>query len=158
MRLSVDVGGTFTDLVLEDNEGDFHIFKQPTTPEDPVNGVLAVVGSAAEKRSVSRDELLESCDLFIHATTRATNAVLTNGTSRTAFLTSEGHPDVLLLREGGRIDPFDNTVPFPEPLVPRHLTFEVPERILADGRVLKSLDEDATVALFETMQGQAWVG
>ncbi len=154
MRLSVDVGGTFTDLVLEDNEGDFHIFKQPTTPEDPVNGVLAVVGSAAEKRSVSQDELLASCDLFIHATTRATNAVLTNGTSRTAFLTSEGHPDVLLLREGGRIDPFDNTVPFPEPLVPRHLTFEVPERILADGRVLKPLDEDATVALFETMQGQ----
>jgi len=58
--------------------------------------------------------------------------VLTGRTARTAFLTTEGHPDIFLLREGGRVDPFDNTVPFPGPLVPRRLTFEVPERIVGE--------------------------
>ena len=150
-RIGVDVGGTFTDLVLEDGDG-FRLFKAPTTPEDPVRGVLDVLSGAARARGLGRDALLGACEMFIHATTRATNAVLTGTTARTAFLTTEGHPDVLLLREGGRIDPFDNTVPFPEPLVPRSLTFEVPERVLADGRVLKPLDEEATLGVIERVR------
>ena len=144
MRLSADVGGTFTDLVAEHGDGRFELFKTPTRPEDPVRGVFDVLRLAADAGGVSLAELLRACTLFMHATTRATNAVLTGNTCRVAFATSEGHPDVLLLREGGRVDPFDNTVPFPEPLVPRSLTFEVPERIRADGSVYKALDEPAT--------------
>ena len=78
--------------------------------------------------------------------------MLTGRTARTAFLTTEGHPDIFLLREGGRVDPFDNTVPFPEPLVPRRLTFEIPERIRADGVVHKPLDEDAVLAVIERLK------
>ena len=128
------------------------MYKSPTTPDDPVLGVLEVLTLAAKERGVDREALLRGCELLVHATTWATNAVLTGGTSRTAFLTTEGHPDVLLLREGGRIDPFDNTVSFPQPLVPRSLTFEVPERILADGTVHKSLDEAAAIALIDRIR------
>jgi N-methylhydantoinase A/oxoprolinase/acetone carboxylase beta subunit len=73
-----------------------------------------------------RQKLLARSETFIHGTTRAINAILTGTTARTAFLTTAGHPDILVLREGGRLDPFDFTVPFPEPYVPRALTFEVP--------------------------------
>ena len=149
MRLSADIGGTFTDLVVENEDGRFELFKSPTKPDDPVQGVLDVLALAAAGADTTLEALLQGCDLFMHATTRATNAVLTGTTSRVAFLTTEGHPDILLLREGGRVDPFDNTVPFPEPLVPRSLTFEVPERIRADGAVHKPLDEAEVVAVIE---------
>ena len=152
MRLSVDVGGTFTDLVLEAGDGTFRLFKSPTRPDDPVQGCLEVVQQAADADGRDRAALLGECELFLHATTRATNAVLTGRTARTAFLTTEGHPDIFLLREGGRVDPFDNTVPFPEPLVPRRLTFEIPERIRADGVVHKPLDEDAVLAVIERLK------
>ena len=143
MRISVDVGGTFTDLVVEDEVGQVRLYKAPTTPDDPVQGVLDVLQVVADYRGISIEALLGACEMLMHATTWATNAILTGRTSRTAFLTTEGHPEVLLLREGGRVDPFDNTVPFPSPYVPRSLTFEIPERIRADGKVRKPLDEAA---------------
>jgi len=154
MRLSADVGGTFTDLVMQGDDGRFELFKVPTTADDPVRGVLDVLALAAETAGETLKTLLARCELFMHATTRATNAVLTGNTSRVAFLTTEGHPDILLLREGGRVDPFDNTVPFPEPLVPRSLTFEVPERIRADGVVHKALDEAAVVDLIKRLRSK----
>jgi N-methylhydantoinase A len=95
----------------------------------------------------SVEDLLAAGEMFIHGTTHAINAVITGNTARTAFLTTAGHPDVLVFREGGRIEPFNFAVPFPEPYVPRALTFEVPERIAADGQVVEALDEPATVQL-----------
>ena len=123
MRFAVDVGGTFSDLVVEDDAGRFHGFKAPTTPDDPAAGVLAAVGRAAESFGTDTAALLGRGSVFIHATTRALNAILTGTTARTAFLTTEGHPDILLFREGGRTDLFDYTRPFPDPYVPRSLTF-----------------------------------
>ena len=150
MRFAVDTGGTFTDLVVEDDRGSLHLFKSPTTPDDPVRGVLDVLAVAA---SVLGGDLLERGSVFVHGTTRAINAILTGRTARTAFLTTAGHPDVLLFREGGRTDPFDFTRPYPEPFVPRALTFEVPERIGAQGEVVKPLDEEAVVALCARLRG-----
>ena len=143
MRLAVDTGGTFTDLVVEGDDGTLHLFKSATTPDDPVQGVLDVLATAA---GALGDDLLARGSVFLHATTRAINAVLTGTIARTAFLTTEGHPDVLLFREGGRTDPFNFTRPYPEPYVPRALTFEVPERVDAAGEVVKPLDEQAVVA------------
>ena len=151
MRLSVDVGGTFTDLVVEHEDGPFELFKTPTSPDDPVRGVFDVLDLAARAAGVSLESLLGGSALFMHATTRATNAVLTGDTCRVAFVTSRGHPDILLLREGGRVDPFDNTVPFPEPLVPRRLTFELPGRIRADGAVHEAFDEGVAVEVIGRM-------
>ncbi|WP_329014187.1 hydantoinase/oxoprolinase family protein [Streptomyces sp. NBC_00690] len=140
-RVSVDIGGTFTDLVVEQN-GELRLFKSATVPDDPVRGILDVLTAAAEADGLTLERFLADVGTFVHATTRGLNAVLTGTTARTAFLTTEGHPDVLLLREGGRPDPFDFTVPFPEPYVPRSLTFEVPERITASGEILRPLDHE----------------
>jgi N-methylhydantoinase A len=146
LRLSVDIGGTFTDLVVEER-GELRLFKSPTMPADPVQGILDVLAMAAEADGVALGDLLARVESFSHATTRGLNAVLTGNVARTAFLTTAGHPDVLLLREGGRQNPFDFTVPFPEPYIPRRLTFEVPERVTSDGGVLQPLDEAAVVEL-----------
>jgi N-methylhydantoinase A len=149
MRFAVDTGGTFTDLLVEDDDGRLHMYKAPTTPADPMHGVAAAFELAAAERGVDARALLARGDLFIHGTTIATNAVLTGRTAKTAFLTTLGHPDVLVFREAGRmgLPMFDYGVPYPEPYVPRALTFEVPERIGADGGVLRPLDEGAVLAL-----------
>ena len=143
MRFAVDTGGTFTDLVIEDDDGRLSIYKSSTVPSDPVQGILNVFEVAAEERGLSRDQLLATGSVLIHGTTRGLNAVLTGNTARTAFLTTEGHPDILLFREGGRTEIFDLSKPYPEPYVPRALTFEVRERIGPAGEVLKPLDEEA---------------
>ncbi len=147
VRFAVDTGGTFTDLVVENENGDLSLYKAPTTPADPIEGVLNVLQVAADDMGLDRRALLERGELFIHATTRAINAILTGSTARTAFLTTKGHPDILLFREGGRTDLFNWTRPYPEPYVPRALTFEVPERVGAAGEVVVALDEAAVVEL-----------
>jgi len=148
LRFGVDTGGTFTDLVIEGLPGGLQFFKRPTTPDDPIRGLLDVVGAAAEDLGTDVRGLLERGDMFIHGTTRATNAIVTGNTAKTALLTTEGHRDVLLLREGGgRIQPMDYTQRYPDPYVPRSLTFEVPERVSSEGAVRRELDEAAVVAI-----------
>ncbi|HEU5320923.1 MAG TPA: hydantoinase/oxoprolinase N-terminal domain-containing protein, partial [Methylomirabilota bacterium] len=94
MRLACDVGGTFTDLVLEDEAGRLRLFKSPTTPADPIVGLLTAVDLAAADLQRSRRDLLAGIASFVHGTTRAINAILTGATARTAFLTTEGHRDI----------------------------------------------------------------
>lgn len=151
MRLACDTGGTFTDLVVERGDS-IRLFKASTTPDDPVRGVLDALTLAAEDAGQALSDFLGVADTFIHGTTRAINAILTGNVARTAFLTTKGHPDVLVLREGGRMEPFNFTVAYPEPYVPRRFTFEVPERIAADGSIYQPLDENALIDLIETMK------
>jgi N-methylhydantoinase A len=143
MRLSIDVGGTFTDLVVDNGAGVLEVHKTSTTSPDPIDGVLAVLELAAQGSGRSLRAFLAGVDTFIHSTTRAINAVVTGTAAKTAFLVTEGHPDILLIREGGRTDPFNYRIPYPPPYVPRSLTFEVAERVGADGKVVRRLDEDA---------------
>ena len=147
MRFAVDTGGTFTDLVIEQDDGSLTIAKSSTTPSDPIAGLFDVLDKAAAARGVDRATLLGQGELFVHGTTRAINAILTGTTARTALLSSEGHPDVLLFREGGRSDPFNFTRAFPKPYVPRSLTFEVPGRIGSQGEEVAPLDEGAVARI-----------
>lgn len=140
MRIATDMGGTFTDLVVDRGDGSVTLFKTPTTPADPLRGVLDVVSVAAAGLQMSVAELLQRTETFTHGTTRSLNALLTGNTARTALLTTEGHPDILLFREGGRGAAFDFTREYPRPLIPRQLTFEVPGRIGADGEEVRPLD------------------
>ena len=147
MRFACDTGGTFTDLIVEDDDGSLTMYKASTTPSDPVKGVLEALTLAAEDRGLALADLLAQGDMLIHGTTHAINAIITGNTARTAFLTTAGHPDILMLREGGRIEPFNFTAPYPDPYVPRALTFEVPERINSAGNVYTPLDEGAVVEI-----------
>jgi N-methylhydantoinase A len=147
MQFAIDTGGTFTDLVVRHDDGSVRMFKAATTPADPIEGVLAVLETAAAAYGETPVSFLGRGALLMHGTTHALNAVITGRTARTALITTEGHRDMLVLREGGRADPFNFTIPFPQPYVPRALTFEVPERITADGSVLKQLDEQKVVEL-----------
>ena len=152
MRFAVDTGGTFTDLIVETEDGGLHMFKAPTTPDDPVRGVLDSLSRAAEALRLPLPELLGRGTLFIHGTTHAINAIITGNTARTAFLTTEGHRDILVLREGGRMEPFNFTVPYPDPYIPRALSFELPGRILADGSVLHPFDDLAAQRIIGTLR------
>jgi N-methylhydantoinase A len=153
VRCAIDTGGTFTDLALEDS-GDLRIFKCPTTPANPVEGILSVLSLAAEALGRTREELLGDIEILIHGTTRSTNAVITGTTAKTALIATMGHPDMLLLREGGRTRPFDWSREYPDPYIPRALTFEVPERVDAQGRILRELNEGAVVEIAKKLAAQ----
>jgi N-methylhydantoinase A len=144
MRLACDTGGTFTDLVVE-ADSETRLFKASTTPDDPVRGILDAIAAAADAHGMDTRTFLSGATTFIHGTTRALNAILTGNTARTAFLTTRGHPDILVFREGGRINPFDFRAAPPAPYVSRSLTFEIPERVDARGNILTPLDEDVVV-------------
>ena len=152
MRMACDTGGTFTDLVVEHDDGMLQMFKAPTTPQDAVRGVIDAIELAAEHAGLPLTDYLQNVDTFIHGTTHAINAIITGRTAKTALLATRGHKDMLVLREGGRADPFDMTTPYPDPYVPRSLSFEVAERIGAGGRVLTPLDEIALLATIEELK------
>ncbi|UIF84731.1 hydantoinase/oxoprolinase family protein [Cupriavidus sp. UYPR2.512] len=145
MRFAVDTGGTFTDLIVEDDDGNLHMFKSPTVPVDPIRGVLNALAVAAEGLGTTREAMLAKGDMFIYGTTHAINAIITGNAAKTALLVTRGHRDILTLREGGRLEPFNFTVPYPDPYVPRALTWEIEERILADGATLRQLDEASVI-------------
>ncbi|MEV6867357.1 hydantoinase/oxoprolinase family protein [Streptosporangium subroseum] len=153
IRLAVDTGGTFTDLVVERPGKDVRLYKRPTTPANPIDGVLDVLTAAAADLDVPLAHLLGESEL-IYATTHAINAVLTGRTARTALLVTSGHRDMLVFREGGRDKPFNHRREFPDPYVPRALTYEVPERIGAHGEVIEQLDEDAVREICATLAEQ----
>lgn len=154
MRFAVDTGGTFTDLIVEDDDGGLHMFKAATTPDDPIKGVLDSLDKAAVEFGLSLHELLERGKLFVHGTTHAINAIITGNTAKTAFLTTEGHRDILVFREGGRMEPFNFTVPFPDPYISRALSFEVPGRILADGSEKRAFDDAAMIEIISSLREQ----
>jgi hypothetical protein len=147
LRFAIDTGGTFTDLMVATEEGVLTMHKAPTTPSDPVAGVIDSLRIAAEAAGEDLGAFLGRGEILVHGTTHAINAIVTGSTARTAFLTTQGHPDTLVFREGGRIEPFNFTVPYTEPYVPRALTYEVPERITVSGAIKMPLDEDAVVAI-----------
>ena len=123
-------------------------------PRDPAAGVLSALTLAAQDLDCELDDVLSQCQLFIHGTTHAINAVITGRAAKTAFLTSAGHPDILSFREGGRIEPFNNTVPSPDPYVPRRLTFEVPGRIDARGEIVTALDEQRVGEIAQSLSAE----
>ncbi|MHB8242166.1 MAG: hydantoinase/oxoprolinase family protein [Solirubrobacteraceae bacterium] len=146
MRLAADTGGTFTDLVVEQGES-VQLYKASTTPHDPAAGILDAVTLAAADAGRTRESFLADVEVFIHGTTRAINAILTETTARTALLATRGHPDMLLLREGGRTDAFNWSYGYPDPYIPRALTFEIDERIGSQGEVVHPLQEDSSIAV-----------
>ncbi len=150
-RIAVDTGGTFTDVVVGNNSGDMAVGKALTTYDRVFTGFEGAVHRAAESVGWSGDEVLRNADVIVYGTTHATNAVLTNKVAKTALLVTDGFADTLLLREGGRRDAFDSKAAYPPPYIPRHLTFEITERISAEGEVLVPLDEEQVRSVLHSL-------
>ena len=151
-RIGVDVGGTFTDMVLRDSTGAVRIFKAPSVPADPSEGVLGVLRLAAKELDLPLTELLRDCALFVHGSTVATNTILEKKGAKVGMLTTEGFRDSLEIRRGIRENQWDHRAPFPEVLVPRFLRLPVRGRIDRDGRELaplQSADVDTAAKRFE---------
>ena len=141
MRIGVDVGGTFTDLVVL-ADGELHFAKVPSTPDDQSTGVMSALAAAGvDPRQVAA---------FAHGTTVATNALLERRGGRTALLTTEGFRDVLEIARQSRPSLYDLRMARPAPLVPRDLRFTVRERIGPEG-VIEPLDEQSLVEAVEAI-------
>ena len=139
-RLGCDIGGTFTDFVLVDDEtGEFQINKCLTTPADPSDAVEEGIRGLLDRVP----GFMPKIDEIIHGTTLVINAIIERKGAKTALITTRGFRDVLELGREMRYDAYDIFAEYPEPLVPRSLRKEVNERISADGReaIKKVLDK-----------------
>ena len=137
-RLGVDVGGTFTDLMLfDETSGRISLVKVPTTARNQALGIMTGVRRIADQGGIDPDRIA----FFMHGTTAATNAILEHKGAKTALITTEGFRDVLHIMRQDRPKLYDFFAQRPPPLVPRYLRFEVPERVLYSGEVLRELDE-----------------
>ncbi|MBI5265246.1 MAG: hydantoinase/oxoprolinase family protein [Bradyrhizobium sp.] len=139
--IGVDVGGTFTDLVAIDASGRTVFAKSLSTPQDQSIGVMAGLDELALRLDLSRSEMLAATQRLVHGTTVATNALLERKGAKVALLTTEGHRDVIEMREGLKNNRYDLRSPPLEPLVPRELRFGVRERLRPNGEILTPLDE-----------------
>jgi N-methylhydantoinase A len=141
-RLAVDIGGTFTDIVIE-GEGRRWTRKLLTTTRAPEQAVIAGTLELLAEIGLRPPDI----DLFIHGTTLATNAVIERKGAATALIATEGFRDTLDIADESRYDQYDIFIDKPVPLVPRHRRLTIPERVDASGNILLALDEGALLAL-----------
>ncbi|MCC5870749.1 MAG: hydantoinase/oxoprolinase family protein, partial [Gammaproteobacteria bacterium] len=151
-RISIDTGGTFTDVVVSDADGTITLGKALTTHDRIFLGMREGMIMVAAQIGLSIDQLLDQTELLIYGTTRATNAIVEGKVAKTAFVTTEGFPDTLVYREGGKTGPHDFSRDYPDPFIPRRHTYEIRERIDAEGGVVVPFDAAQAVSVIETLR------
>ncbi len=142
LRIGADVGGTFTDVVMQRGE-DFVSTKVLTTHEAPERGILDGISALSADHGVDLSEV----DRVIHGTTLATNALIERRGARTAFVTTAGFRDVIETRTESRFEQYDLDIVLPRPLIERRDRFVVPERLAADGSTLLDFDVETARAV-----------
>ncbi len=142
-KIGTDVGGTFTDFLLADDDGNFEVYKTLTTPEDPSIGVLNGLKEMADAKKLPVVDFIRLVDIIVHGTTVTTNAALTGNGAKTGLLTTAGFRDTLQMRRGIREQQYNNKYEAPVPLVPRELRCPVKERVSVKGKRVKKLDRDS---------------
>jgi N-methylhydantoinase A len=148
MRMGVDIGGTFTDLLLvDDRSGRITVEKVLTTSPDPSDGVMAAVEQAMRNTASS----LGDVQVLVHGTTLAINTIIERKGARTALFATRGHRDAIEIRREQRYDMYDILLEAPEPLAPRHLRFDIDERITADGEVVLPLNHAQVTQLIRRL-------
>ncbi|GAB3059373.1 hydantoinase/oxoprolinase family protein [Virgibacillus ainsalahensis] len=150
IRVGVDIGGTFTDIVFLDEEGNRYFGKTLTTYPDPSEGFLKGLDETLTKYGF----LYSDIKAIIHGTTLVVNALIERKGVKTAFITTKGFRDMLEIGNESRYDLYDLFVDKPTPLVPRSSIYTVTERILDDGEVLQQLDENEVREVFEKIKAQ----
>ena len=136
-RVGIDIGGTFTDMLLVADDGKAVIGKTLTTPSDPSLAVENALKPVLENGTVSE----RNRGTLIHGTTLVTNALIERNGAPTALLTTAGFRDAIEIGREHRYELYDLNLDMPKHLVPRHMRFDIPERIAADGSVMQELDE-----------------
>lgn len=153
-RIGIDVGGTFTDFLLTDHEGNSSVYKTLSTPEDPTIGFFNGLTEMARDLNLGLEEFIQKIELIVHGTTVGTNAALTYSGAKTALLTTKGFRDVLEMRQGLRPDAYNNKYVSPKPFVPRHLRIGIEERIDYRGEEVAPLSEQDIVDAVEYIREQ----
>jgi N-methylhydantoinase A len=155
-QISADTGGTFIDVVINDPAGQKTIGKALTTHDRVFRGLSDAIDQAAATIGLTGREVIADTNLFIYGTTRATNAIVTRTVAKTAFLTTEGFPEILVLKEGGKLDGHDFSTDFPDPYIPKRHTYEVRGRITSEGAESTPFDRDRTRALITELAGKGY--
>jgi len=150
-RIGIDVGGTFTDLAAVDERGAVVIAKSASTPRDPSDGLMEGLGLLAAELGLDLAGLLARTESIIHGTTVATNALLERKGAKVGLLTTEGHRDVIEMREGLKDDRYNLRMPPPVPLVPRARRLPVRERLRFDGTVAAPLGKKSLEAALDRL-------
>ncbi|AGL02209.1 hydantoinase/oxoprolinase family protein [Desulfoscipio gibsoniae] len=150
----IDIGGTFTDASILDENGDINVFKSLTTHDNYLDGMIDVLNVAAEYYNETLEEFLHSCSPFndgslTHGSTIATNAVLERKVAKVGMICTKGFRDVLLFRDGPIKNPFDFQLDYPEPYIPRYRILPVTERINSEGKIDIPLDENEVRQVIE---------
>src|ERR1051325_6297830 len=141
-RLGVDIGGTFTDAVLMDEDtGALRLVKMPSTPADPSSGFMDVVSRALRESKAPPSSVADN----VHGTTVATNTIIEGKGAKVALIATEGFRDVFEIARQIRPKLYDIFCEKPRPLIPRFLCFEVPERLNYAGEVIKSLEDKSVL-------------
>ena len=148
-RLATDIGGTFTDIVLEMGDRRFTT-KLLTTPQAPEEAVVEGTRLVLKDAGIGFSDL----DVFVHGTTLATNAVIERKGARTALIATDGFRDVIEIADESRYDQYDVFIDKPRQLVPRQLRFTVPERIDVTGKVWVDLDEAAVRKVAKALKAE----
>jgi len=152
-RIGIDVGGTFTDLVLAHPKG-LTIDKHPTTPRDQSEGVLGGIGQLAAREGKTLAAFLAETEMIVHGTTTADNTMIEMSGAVTGLVTSDGHRDEIEIRRGFKEDIWDPAFPPPPPICPRRQRYGVPERLDFEGNVVVPLDEAAVRRALRRMKLQ----
>jgi N-methylhydantoinase A len=150
IRVGADIGGTFTDLILLDAQGQMHLSKVLTTHHDPALAVLDGLRQVVRAAGID----LRQVDSIIHGTTLVINALIERRGARTALICTEGFRHVLDIANENRFDIYDLLIERPEPLVPPFLRYSIPERIYSDGSVITPLQAPAVQALIPELRRQ----
>ncbi len=152
--LAVDIGGTFTDIVLRAEDGTLTTDKTLTTHHDLLEGFFGGVDQVLAKAGLTSKDI---DGVVVHATTVVTNALIERKGPPTALITTRGFGDVLSIRHEHRYEMYDPQIEFADPLIPAELTFEIDERSLADGTIQKGIDEAEIEALAKAMRDKGVV-
>jgi len=152
--IGVDVGGTFTDLVCLDEEGNLNLTKIPSTPDDPSRAIMQGLSKLAGILGKDMKELFDETRRITHGTTVSTNTVLTWTGAKVGLLCTKGFRDILGIRFGIRENPYNLAIPQPEALCPRYLRVPVEERTNAAGEIVTPLNEDDVLKACEYLTEQ----
>jgi N-methylhydantoinase A len=151
LRAGIDIGGTFTDILLfDETTGAFTIGKTLTTPEDPSDGVMNAIGDVNSATNTALSDIAQ----IVHGTTLVTNALIERKGAKTALITTRGFRDALEIAREHRYDLYDLLIELPTPLAPRYLRLELDERLLSDGSVLQPLARESVSDLLDSLKAE----